>query len=115
MVDKKEKDSLNRDVKSKILDSCNIEEFIEAKLKKFMPEMSKHQRINLYKTVIDGVEKALIKLTLRTTDGNQLWASKILGISRNTLREKMKRLRLIEGDSKQSRSKTSRKRHHDGK
>ncbi len=108
MVRKKEKETTD-DIKAKILDSCNIEEFIEAKLKKYMPEISKYSKINLYDTVMDNVEEALIKLTLRTTDGNQLWASKILGISRNTLREKMKRLGLIEGDSKKAKVKTKKR------
>ncbi len=103
------------DIKARILDSCNIEEFIEIKLKKYMPEISKYSKINLYDTVMNNVEEALIKLTLRTTDGNQLRASRILGISRNTLREKMRRLGLIEGDSKKAKVKTRRKRHHGSK
>jgi two-component system nitrogen regulation response regulator GlnG len=43
----------------------------------------------LYNRVIDEVERAMFEVTLNRVDGNQLQASKILGINRNTLRKKM--------------------------
>jgi DNA-binding protein Fis len=36
------------------------------------------------------VEKALISLVLKETNGNQLKTAKVLGINRNTLRSKIK-------------------------
>ena len=46
----------------------------------------------LYKTVLDAVEKPLIEQTLERTEGNQLMAARILGINRNTIRAKIKKL-----------------------
>ena len=46
----------------------------------------------LYKTVIQSVEKPLIENTLERTEGNQLKASRILGINRNTMRSKIRKL-----------------------
>jgi DNA-binding protein Fis len=38
------------------------------------------------------MEKPLIEDTLKRTRGNQIWAAKILGINRNTLHTKMRKL-----------------------
>jgi DNA-binding protein Fis len=46
----------------------------------------------LYKTVITSIEKQLIEQMLQRTEGNQLKAARILGINRNTIRTKIKRL-----------------------
>lgn len=46
----------------------------------------------LYKAVLEAVEKPLIEQTLERTEGNQLKAARILGLNRNTLRTKIKKL-----------------------
>lgn len=46
----------------------------------------------LYKSVVEAVEKPLIEHTLERTEGNQLMAARILGINRNTMRAKIKKL-----------------------
>jgi len=48
--------------------------------------------IELYKSVIQAVEKPLIEKTLERTAGNQLKAARILGINRNTIRSKIRKL-----------------------
>ncbi len=46
----------------------------------------------LYKSVLEAVEKPLLEQILERCEGNQLKASRILGINRNTLRTKIKKL-----------------------
>ena len=46
----------------------------------------------LYKSVLEAVEKPLLEQTLERCDGNQLKAARILGINRNTMRAKIKKL-----------------------
>lgn len=49
---------------------------------------------NLYERVVSEAEKAVIKVVLERTGFNQVQASKILGINRNTLYAKIKKYRL---------------------
>jgi two-component system nitrogen regulation response regulator GlnG len=41
---------------------------------------------------MDAIEKPLIEYVLERTYGNQIKAAKILGINRNTMRSKVKKL-----------------------
>jgi two-component system nitrogen regulation response regulator GlnG len=47
---------------------------------------------NLYPRAVQSLDRALLEAVLRLTGGNQTQASELLGISRNTLRQKMKSL-----------------------
>ena len=48
----------------------------------------------LYRSIIEAVEKPLLEQALERTGGNQLKAARILGLNRNTLRAKIKRLEI---------------------
>lgn len=74
--------------------SYSIKEFLEDKLKRYLKEMTKLEKCNLYESVISEVEKALIAIMLNETGGNQLKAAKTLGINRNTLRAKIKEYKI---------------------
>ncbi|MBK6958799.1 MAG: Fis family transcriptional regulator [Nitrosomonas sp.] len=49
---------------------------------------------NLYSMVIQSVEKPLIEIAIQHTKGNQTQAAELLGINRNTLRQKMKQFQI---------------------
>lgn len=72
----------------------SIREFLEEKLKSYLKAMKKLENCYLYETVFAEVEKSLIAIVLNETKGNQLKASKILGINRNTLRSKIKEYKI---------------------
>ncbi|MDD5593912.1 MAG: helix-turn-helix domain-containing protein [Candidatus Margulisbacteria bacterium] len=46
----------------------------------------------LYHALVESLEKPLISRVLEQTAGNQLQAARILGINRNTLRSKIRKL-----------------------
>jgi two-component system nitrogen regulation response regulator GlnG len=52
----------------------------------------REKRGALYRFVLEVVEKPLIEQVLERTEGNQLRAARILGINRNTMRAKIKKL-----------------------
>lgn len=58
-------------------------------------------RGHIYTSVINKIEKALIESALECSAGNRLAAAKILGIHRNTLRLKLKKLHIDAGRFKQ--------------
>lgn len=49
---------------------------------------------HLYSMVIQSVEKPLIEIVIQHTKGNQTQAAELLGINRNTLRQKMKQFQI---------------------
>ena len=49
----------------------------------------------LYFRILEKLEKPLISITLKATQGNQVRAANILGINRNTLRKKMRELDIV--------------------
>lgn len=72
----------------------SMKEFLEEKLKRYLKEMTKLDNCRLYEVVMSEVEKSLITIVLKETDGNQLKTAKTLGINRNTLRSKIKEYKI---------------------
>ncbi len=57
---------------------------------------------NLYQQVCQGLEKASIELALKKNGNNQVLTAKMLGISRNTLRNRIDRYSLEQGSEQRS-------------
>lgn len=72
------------------LDVHSLEEIVELKISRFLDQIGTFYPENLHAMIIKKVEKPLLYQILKRTGGNQVQASKILGINRNTLRKKMK-------------------------
>jgi two-component system nitrogen regulation response regulator GlnG len=71
-----------------------LNDFVERKLKDFVKRMSLSQGRNLYSLLIKEIEKPLITMILNETKGNQVQAAHMLGVNRNTLRKKIKELKI---------------------
>ena len=85
-------------------DLC-LEDFIERKLRHFVKYMKVGQVRNLYSVLLAEVERPLLTYILKETNGNQIQAARLLGMNRNTLRKKIKTLKI---SYKQSRTALSR-------
>lgn len=73
---------------------CSVKGFIEERLRGYLKKMADLGHSNLHASVMAEVEKALIELALRETEGNKLRASKALGMNRNTFRSKIRQLKI---------------------
>ena len=70
-------------------------EVIEKYLRRFYAETAETvEHANVYSAVVDEVERRLISVTLDVASGNRLKTAKILGLNRNTLLKKMRKLNL---------------------
>jgi two-component system nitrogen regulation response regulator GlnG len=72
--------------------TISFENFLEEKLSDLVDRLGGLERGDIYDLVMQRVEKPLITLVLRKTEGNQVRAANLLGINRNTLRKKIKEL-----------------------
>lgn len=72
----------------------NLAELVEKKLADFVGKIKKCEVKNLYSLLIQEFEKPLIALALKETNGNQIQAALLLGMNRNTLRKKIKELKI---------------------
>ena len=56
--------------------------------------MDRQNKGNIYHSVIADTEKVLIQRALANSHGNQIAAAQTLGLHRNTLRRKIKELKI---------------------
>jgi len=63
---------------------------VKACIRRYFEDMGTTEPEHLHRQVLAQVEPPLIEETLAFTGGNQTRAAKILGMTRNTLRNKLK-------------------------
>jgi len=75
----------------------SFEELVEARLRPIVLHYDLDSAGGLHRLAIDATERALIRLALGRTGGNQKAAAGLLGVARNTLRAKAQSLGLVGG------------------
>ena len=63
-------------------------------VREYLSLMDDHEASDLYQVVISEIEKGLILEVLKHCENNQSKASKILGLTRTTLRNKIRKHKL---------------------
>lgn len=82
-------------IKTKRINGHNaIAEAVDKSLDEYFVKLDGESPDDVYRMVIDNVEKALFTNVMRRTEGNQTQAADMLGINRTTLRSKLKTHRL---------------------
>ncbi|MDD5450120.1 MAG: helix-turn-helix domain-containing protein [Candidatus Omnitrophica bacterium] len=78
----------------KIAKNEEIKNFVplEDKIMEIEESLCREKSGRVYKTVLELVEKPLFEHMLERTEGNQLKAARILGINRNTMNSKLRKL-----------------------
>ncbi len=88
-----------------VIDACDLnphllsakEPNFEEAIREFVTEIftvEQKEKNNLYKLIVGSAERILISEVLKYCDFNQVKASKVLGIHRNTLRKKIKEYKI---------------------
>lgn len=67
-----------------------LKEFVRKTVQEYFNKIDGYPIDNVYNLVIGEVEKPLIEETIAYCKGNQTKAAEMLGLSRGTLRKKMK-------------------------
>ena len=76
------------------INKVNLKDYTRQTVRQYLNDLKGHQAKNLYDFVIDEIEKGIILEVLDFTEGNQTQASTILGITRTTLRNKIRKHQL---------------------
>ncbi len=71
-----------------------LHDWIEKRLVDFVKQMKTSGGRNLYSILLREIEAPLIRIALKETNGNQIQAAHLLGMNRNTLRKKIKALKI---------------------
>jgi DNA-binding protein Fis len=72
-----------------------LSDWLQKTIKQYITVMHDGGSGHLHNLVITGVERPLLKMVLKETNGNQTQAANILGINRNTLRKKIQEYNLL--------------------
>lgn len=71
-----------------------LHDFVRCVVKQYLDDMGETAPDNLHSLIMKEVERSLIETVLDHADGNQSRSADILGITRTTLRNRLKRYQL---------------------
>ena len=79
---------------SRTLDA-SLSETVRRTLQEYLDNLGDQDASNVYRLVLDEVERPMMEVMMRYTHGNQSKAAQCMGINRATLRTKLKRHNLL--------------------
>ena len=82
-------------MKNTPLNSDSLSEATNQAISDYLALLENHEPTNLYREVVDEVERPLLEVIMKHTRGNQSKAAMCLGLNRATLRTKLKRHGLL--------------------
>jgi Fis family transcriptional regulator len=71
--------------------SIPLREHVQETIRQYLEDMGNTEPEHVYRRLLSEIEPPLIAEVLRYAGGNQSQAARILGMTRNTLRGKMRR------------------------
>jgi Fis family transcriptional regulator, factor for inversion stimulation protein len=75
--------------------SQSIDEAVTHSLEKYFRDLEGSRPSAIYDMVLSAVERPMLEVVMKQAHGNQLRASEMLGINRNTLRKKLQHYGLL--------------------
>jgi DNA-binding NtrC family response regulator len=79
---------------SMAVDTDNYYAFFRNLLEPVFEKICLKEKGTVFENINSGLEKALVEMAMEKGNNNQVYASKLLGISRNTLRERIERFNI---------------------
>ncbi len=79
-------------MKLNVANGSAVENCIVAELEKYFQALGNEQASGVHRMVMQQAERAVIQCVMDHVQGNQSHASEVLGISRGTLRRKLREL-----------------------
>jgi Fis family transcriptional regulator len=76
-------------------ESPSIDQAVTRSLEKYFRDLEGARPSAIYDMVLASVERPMLEVVMRQAHGNQLRASEMLGINRNTLRKKLQHYGLL--------------------
>jgi len=67
-----------------------IRRSVTSAIERYLQDMDGHEVTDLFHVVLSEVEPAILDVVMRYAEGNQSEAAEMLGVSRGTLRRKLK-------------------------
>ena len=67
-----------------------IRRSVTSAIELYLGDMNGHEVTDLYHVVLSEVEPAILDVVMKYVEGNQTEAAEVLGVSRGTLRKKLK-------------------------
>ena len=67
-----------------------IRRSVTSAIELYLDDMNGHDVTDLYHVVLSEVEPAILDVVMKHVEGNQTEAAEVLGVSRGTLRKKLK-------------------------
>lgn len=67
----------------------SIDEVVTRSLERYLKDLDGMKPQPIYEMVMNAVERPMLEVIMRHADNNQVRASEMLGINRNTLRKKL--------------------------
>ena len=74
--------------------SNELSDCVKRSLERYFKDMDGEKPTSIYEMVLKNIEKPMIETVLGKAEGNQSHAAAMLGVTRNTLRKKMRQLRI---------------------
>ena len=79
-----------------------LEELLYLRLGHFLDQLHGRRVPDLYRVLLDQVDRAILRQALERADGQLQQAAELLDVDRNTLSRKAKRLKLVRPAAKKS-------------
>ena len=81
---------------SENLDSITLRQAVKDTLRNYFANIGNEQPVDFYSILLEEIERPLLETLINHTHYNQVKMAQILGISRGTLRKKLKQYGLLD-------------------